>query len=211
MAGHQGRECGGSALKAVKTLRQNDAIQMADIRRHDLRRTAASGMAEAAVVPSIISRVLNHVDRGPRATLVYNRYCYDAEKRAALLKWDGRLSSILMSSQCNVPDERSLRLSTAEGSPLTRRSERQKTRTTGHPYEREHGRLLTLDGPSMRTKHLGLDDATAPGASDQPARISGTDAPEFPEPTPSKESTRYGRPVADGSILARRIGSTRFA
>ena len=47
----------------------------------------------------------------------------------------------------------------------------------------ERGRLLTLDGPSMRTKHLGLDDPTAPGASDQPARISGMDAPEFPEPT----------------------------
>jgi DNA replication protein DnaC len=44
----------------------------------------------------------------------------------------------------------------------------------------ERGRLLTLDGPSMRTKHLGLDDPTAPGPTDQPARISGTDAPEFP-------------------------------
>lgn len=39
----------------------------------------------------------------------------------------------------------------------------------------ERGRLLTLDGPSMRTKHLGLDDPTSPGASDQPARISGID------------------------------------
>jgi hypothetical protein len=49
----------------------------------------------------------------------------------------------------------------------------------------ERGRLLTLDGPSMRTKHLGLDDPTSPGASDQPARISGIDQPEFPEPTRS--------------------------
>jgi DNA replication protein DnaC len=47
----------------------------------------------------------------------------------------------------------------------------------------ERGRLLTLDGPSMRTKHLGLDDPTSPGASDQPARISGIQRPEFPEPT----------------------------
>jgi hypothetical protein len=47
----------------------------------------------------------------------------------------------------------------------------------------ERGRVLTLDGPSMRTKHLGLDDSTSPGASDQPARISGIDGPEFPEPT----------------------------
>jgi DNA replication protein DnaC/molybdopterin/thiamine biosynthesis adenylyltransferase len=50
----------------------------------------------------------------------------------------------------------------------------------------ERGRLLTLDGPSIRTKHLGLDDAQA-GASNQgvndSARISGIPVPEFPEPT----------------------------
>ena len=54
----------------------------------------------------------------------------------------------------------------------------------------ERGRLLTLDGPSMRTKHLGLDDPTASGASDQPARISGIDAPEFPEPTHAAPARR---------------------
>ena len=46
----------------------------------------------------------------------------------------------------------------------------------------ERGRLLTLDGPSMRTKHLGLDDLTSPEPQ-QVARISGIHAPEFPEPT----------------------------
>jgi len=55
----------------------------------------------------------------------------------------------------------------------------------------ERGRVLTLDGPSVRTKHLGLDDPTASEASHQPARIpdreviriSGIELPEFPEPT----------------------------
>src|SRR5439155_2467487 len=47
----------------------------------------------------------------------------------------------------------------------------------------ERGRLLTLDGPSMRTKHLGLDEPTPTEALLQPARISGIDRPEFPEPT----------------------------
>jgi hypothetical protein len=47
----------------------------------------------------------------------------------------------------------------------------------------ERGRMLTLDGPSMRTKHLGLDDPTPSKASDQLATISGIEAPEFPEPT----------------------------
>lgn len=55
----------------------------------------------------------------------------------------------------------------------------------------ERGRVLTLDGPSLRTKHLGLDDPTASEALHQPARtpdrevirISGIELPEFPEPT----------------------------
>ena len=47
----------------------------------------------------------------------------------------------------------------------------------------ERGRLLTLDGPSLRTKHLGLDDPTAATTSPQVASISGIRAPEFPEPT----------------------------
>jgi len=49
----------------------------------------------------------------------------------------------------------------------------------------ERGRLLQLDGPSMRTKHLGLDDPTRPEATsiEEVVRISGNSRSEFPEPT----------------------------
>jgi DNA replication protein DnaC len=48
----------------------------------------------------------------------------------------------------------------------------------------ERGRLLHLDGPSMRTKHLGLDAAAVVEApSDQVVRISGNHWSELPEPT----------------------------
>jgi DNA replication protein DnaC len=47
----------------------------------------------------------------------------------------------------------------------------------------ERGRLVSLDGPSLRTRHLGLDDPGLPEASTQPAIISGIDRQEFPEPT----------------------------
>ena len=48
----------------------------------------------------------------------------------------------------------------------------------------ERGRLLQLDGPSMRTKHLGLDAPAHAAAGSLPvARISGIGSPEFPEPT----------------------------
>lgn len=64
----------------------------------------------------------------------------------------------------------------------------------------ERGRLLPLDGPSMRTKHLGLDDPTSPEASIQLARsregevirISGIEAPQFPEPTTCRSSGPTG-------------------
>jgi DNA replication protein DnaC len=47
----------------------------------------------------------------------------------------------------------------------------------------ERGRNLKLDGPSIRTHHLGLDAQTPAEVSPKPARISGTAPAEFPEPT----------------------------
>lgn len=55
----------------------------------------------------------------------------------------------------------------------------------------ERGRHLKLDGPSMRTRHLGLDDPTAAEPSTQPARTSGIRPAEFPEPT-SRDEVRRG-------------------
>lgn len=45
------------------------------------------------------------------------------------------------------------------------------------------GRLLRLDGPSVRTKHLPDDAEPDPSTQDQSRRISGIRAAEFPEPT----------------------------
>lgn len=64
-------------------------------RAHDLRRTAATRMAEAGVSRDHIAKVLNHVEAGPAATRVYDRYDYDAEKREALERWARRLQAIL--------------------------------------------------------------------------------------------------------------------
>jgi DNA replication protein DnaC len=55
----------------------------------------------------------------------------------------------------------------------------------------ERGRLLHLDGPSMRTKHLGLDaPALVEAPSDQVFRISGNHRSELPEPTPEPHPVR---------------------
>ncbi|RWF71885.1 MAG: site-specific integrase [Mesorhizobium sp.] len=55
---------------------------------HDLRRTAASGMARRRIRPHVIEAVLNHssgIIRGIAA--IYNRYDYYEEKQAALDAW----------------------------------------------------------------------------------------------------------------------------
>jgi integrase len=57
-------------------------------RLHDLRRTAATAMAEIGVAPHIVEAVLNHIS-GAKASVagVYNRAAYATEKKAALERW----------------------------------------------------------------------------------------------------------------------------
>ena len=52
---------------------------------HDLRRTAATRMAESEVLPHVIEAVLNHVSGHKSGVAgIYNRSTYETEKRAAL-------------------------------------------------------------------------------------------------------------------------------
>jgi integrase len=63
---------------------------------HDLRRTAASGMAGIGIPPHVVEAVLNHRSgtiKGVAA--VYNRYNYATEKREALDKWAARVVAIV--------------------------------------------------------------------------------------------------------------------
>jgi integrase len=63
---------------------------------HDLRRTAASGMAKIGVDLPVIEKVLNHVS-GSFAGIVgiYQRHDYAAEKRIALDKWAAHVDQIV--------------------------------------------------------------------------------------------------------------------
>jgi hypothetical protein len=68
------------------------------------------------------------------------------------------------------------------------------SRSTSASIDRvlERGRLLRLDGPSVRTLHVNLDEAMKE-ESDQQAdliRISGKSSPEFPEPTVVSDRAR---------------------
>jgi integrase len=63
---------------------------------HDLRRTAASGMARLNVPPHVLSRVLNHSPGNAEGvTAIYNRHGYEPEKRQALDAWARHVQSLI--------------------------------------------------------------------------------------------------------------------
>ena len=68
-----------------------------DITMHDLRRTAGTYMSQYGVPKDVRERILNHGGsrKGSITESVYNRYEYDAEKRAALELWADALDGII--------------------------------------------------------------------------------------------------------------------
>jgi integrase len=67
---------------------------------HDLRRTAATGMANIGVQPHIIEAVLNHVS-GHKAGVagIYNKSAYTKEKREALNLWASHIRVLLAQAE----------------------------------------------------------------------------------------------------------------
>jgi integrase len=65
-------------------------------RLHDLRRSAATGMAEIGIEPHIIEAVLNHISghKGGVAG-VYNRARYTEQMRIALQRWADHIAGLL--------------------------------------------------------------------------------------------------------------------
>jgi integrase len=73
-------------------------MQMEPFTPHDLRRTAATRLAEMGYTDEIIGAILNHT----RPTVTahhYNHYRYDKEKRTALENWARKLESIITGEQ----------------------------------------------------------------------------------------------------------------
>ena len=88
----RGEFSGWSRAKAAL----DNACGVKDWTLHDLRRTAATRMADLGVQPHVIEAVLNHIS-GHKAGVagIYNRSTYAAEKRAALELWAGHIKLAL--------------------------------------------------------------------------------------------------------------------
>lgn len=81
--------------EAVRRIRKLTGID--DFRIHDMRRTAATYMAELGTDRTILGKVLNHkgLAGDTQVTAVYDRYDYMDEKRTALNRWARHLERIV--------------------------------------------------------------------------------------------------------------------
>jgi len=77
-------------------LNDKNKLGIAHFTPHDLRRTAATFMAEMGTMDEVIDAILNHTKQG--VIKVYNVYRYDKEKQAALETWERKLSTIINSN-----------------------------------------------------------------------------------------------------------------
>nr|CAD6417575.1 site-specific integrase [Rhizobium sp. Q54] len=82
--------------EAVERGEDPDAVKIEPWTLHDLRRTAASGMARLGVPVHVVEAVLNHQSGTIKGVArVYNRYEYAEEKREALASWAGYVTSLV--------------------------------------------------------------------------------------------------------------------
>lgn len=70
-----------------------NSLEVDHVTPHDLRRTAASLMTGMGIPRLVVSKILNHVEKG--VTAVYDRHSYDREKRQALESWALKLKAII--------------------------------------------------------------------------------------------------------------------
>jgi integrase len=74
-----------------------------DWRLHDLRRTAATRLAELGVAHPVVSKLLNHSPRGVMGvTAIYNRHEYLNERRDAMERWARRIGEIVNPPPANI-------------------------------------------------------------------------------------------------------------
>jgi integrase len=81
----------------------SDPVEIPPFTIHDLRRTAATGMAGLRFPPHVVEAVLNHRSGSRRGVAgVYNRFDYAEEKRHALESWARQVAATVDDQQGTV-------------------------------------------------------------------------------------------------------------
>jgi integrase len=97
------RDLDAAMLKIARAERGDD-FAIPAWRVHDLRRTAATGMAGIGVSPHVVEAALNHVS-GSKGGIagVYNKEQYSEEKRIAWARWGDHVAAVVNgAAQSNV-------------------------------------------------------------------------------------------------------------
>lgn len=87
-------------LEKVDDIAAAERVKFEPWTLHDLRRTAATRMADLGVMPHVIEAVLNHIS-GSKAGVAgtYNRSLYEPEKRTALELWAKHVAGCVATQQ----------------------------------------------------------------------------------------------------------------
>jgi integrase len=72
---------------------------------HDVRRSAATGMARIRIAHHVVDRILNHTSgRISGVARVYNQHEYLEERQAALEAWSRHIEALVQPTPSNVVD-----------------------------------------------------------------------------------------------------------
>jgi integrase len=101
-----GRGQGFSGWSASKAALDAELPKMPDWTLHDLRRTAATGMAKLGVNLPVIERALNHISGSFDGIVgVYQRHDFNGERREAMDKWAAHVVALVTKRPFVVVDK----------------------------------------------------------------------------------------------------------
>lgn len=90
-------------MRAAAEQERGEPVEIPHWTWHDLRRTAATGMARLGIPVRVTEAVLNHISgTGAGIVAVYQRHDYAGEKRQALDAWAGYVLSLVEGKPDNV-------------------------------------------------------------------------------------------------------------